>query len=174
MAKKIKKTSPIDIQRREDAALDKITKLNLRQEKFCNLYVDWDKEFFGNGVQTYLEVYYLTINRSKPNWYKTATQAASRLLTNVKVCNRINELLDESGYNDEFADKQHLFLMTQCSDLKVKMRAIEHYNNKKGRIAKTEIDVNVKKKLTDEEKKNIKNMTREEVDEALKAHFAKN
>jgi len=54
------------------------------------------------------------------------------------------------------------------------MRAIEHYNNKKGRIAKTEIDVNVKKKLTDEEKKNIKNMTREEVDEALKAHFAKN
>jgi len=120
MAKKIKKTSPIDIQRREDAALDKITKLNLRQEKFCNLYVDWDKEFFGNGVQTYLEVYYLTINRSKPNWYKTATQAASRLLTNVKVCNRINELLDESGYNDEFADKQHLFLMTQCSDLKVK------------------------------------------------------
>ena len=62
---------------------------NERQERFCQLYAS-DKEFFGNGVETYLEVY--DIDRSKPNWYKTACTCASKLLSNAKVYNRINEL----------------------------------------------------------------------------------
>jgi hypothetical protein len=107
------------------AALEKI-----RQEKFCQLYVS--AEFFGNGVQSYVEAY--QFDQSKPNWYKTAAAAASRLLTNVKVCARINELLDETGLNDAFVDKQLLFLITQHDDFSSKIQAIREFNKLKGRI----------------------------------------
>lgn len=105
--------------------------LNKLQERFCELYAT-DREFFGNGVETYLEVY--DINRSKPNWYKTACSAASRLLGNVKVIDRINQLLEEGGLNDAFIDKQLHFLITQHTDFSSKMRAIQEYNKLKGRI----------------------------------------
>ena len=106
-------------------------KLNLRQEKFCKLYAS-DREFFSNGVESYLECY--DINRSKPNWYKTACQAASRLLTSVKVCDRINEILEEGGLNDQFVDKQLKFLITQFSDFGNKLGALKEYNKLKQRI----------------------------------------
>ena len=48
---------------------EKNEKLNPKQEAFCKLYTQ-EKEFFGNGVESYLEVY--NINKHKPNWYKTA------------------------------------------------------------------------------------------------------
>lgn len=104
---------------------------NVRQERFCQLYAS-DKEFFGNGVETYLEVY--DIDRSKPNWYKTACNAASRLLGNVKVYTRINELLDSNGLNDAFVDKQLLFLVQQHEDKGSKIAAIREYNKLKKRI----------------------------------------
>lgn len=105
--------------------------VNDRQEMFCQLYAT-DKEFFGNGVETYLEVY--DIDRTKPNWYKTACAAASRLLTNVKVIERINELLEEQGLNDCFVDKQLKFLLTQHADFGSKLGAIKEYNKLKQRI----------------------------------------
>lgn len=104
---------------------------NARQEMFCRLYAT-DKEFFGNGVESYLEVY--DIDRSKPNWYKTACVNASRLLGNAKVFNRINELLTEGGLNDAFVDKQLLFLISQQVDLGAKGNAIREYNKLKKRI----------------------------------------
>jgi hypothetical protein len=111
--------------------------LNLQQEKFCQLYVT-DREFFGNGVETYLEVY--DIDKTKPNWYKTACAAASRLLSNVKVCERISELLEENGLNDVHVDKQLLFLINQYSDFSSKIAAIREYNKLKQRIIeKTDI-----------------------------------
>lgn len=104
---------------------------NQRQERFCRLYA-CDKEFFGNGVETYLEVY--GIDRTKPHWYKTACAAASRLLSNVKVFTRINELLEKHGLNDAFVDKQLLFLINQHSDFGSKVAAIREYNKVKQRI----------------------------------------
>lgn len=104
---------------------------NARQERFCQLYAS-DKEFFGNGVETYLEVYGL--DRSKPNWYKTACQSASRLLGNVKVYTRINELLESGGLNDAFVDKQLLMLIQQHEDKSSKIAAIREYNKIKQRI----------------------------------------
>lgn len=104
---------------------------NARQEKFCQLYAS-DREFFGNGVETYLECY--DIDRSKPNWYKTACACASRLLSNAKVFNRINELLDKNGLNDAFVDKQLLFLIQQHEDKGSKVAAIREYNKLKQRI----------------------------------------
>jgi len=115
-------------------------KLNPKQELFCELYAT-DKEFFGNGVESYLEVY--DIDRTKSNWYKTACSAASRLLGNVKVIERINELLDEQGLNDAFVDKQLKFLLTQHADFSAKMNAIKEYNKLKQRIT-DKIDATVK------------------------------
>lgn len=125
-----------------------MAKLNPRQEKFCKLYVS--EEFFGNGVQTYIEVY--EIDQSKPNWYRSACSAASRLLSEVKVCERINELLDDQGLNDQYVDKQLLFLVTQHADFGSKLGAIREYNKLKQRITeKFEHDLNLFRDMSDEE-----------------------
>jgi hypothetical protein len=107
-------------------------KLNAQQELFCQCYVSWDKELFGNGVQSYIEAY--EPDTTAKNWYKTACASASRLLSNDKVIARINELLEEWGLNDQFVDGQLLFLIQQHSDFGSKMRAIGEYNKLKQRI----------------------------------------
>jgi hypothetical protein len=110
-------------------------KLNPKQEKFCQLYAS-DVEFFGNGVASYIEVYK---PKQKGNWYKSACSSASRLLRNVKACERINELLELGGLNDQFVDKQLNFLITQHADFTNKLGAIKEYNQLKQRI-KRKID----------------------------------
>ncbi len=106
-------------------------KLNLRQARFCELYAR-DSQFFGNGVECYIEVY--AVNKSKPNWYRSACVSASRLLTSAKVIDKINEYLEGDGLNDTFVDKQILFLITQHADFGNKMAAIREYNKLKARI----------------------------------------
>lgn len=125
--------------------------LNLEQEKFCQLYAT-DSEFFGNGVQAYIEAY--SPDTSKPNWYKTVCAASSRLLSNVKVFNRINEILEESGFNEVAVDKQLAFLLTQHADFKSKLGAIREYNKLKGRITEKKaltLEVNPISELTPDE-----------------------
>lgn len=107
-------------------------KLTPKQEEFCELFACGSKDFYGNGVQCYIEVY--EPDTSKPNWYKTACQSAYQILSNIEVCKRINELLDAEGFNDENVDRQHLFLINQFSDYKTKMSAIKEYNELKQRI----------------------------------------
>lgn len=104
------------------------TKLNPKQERFCQLYVS--KEFFGNGTESYAEAYDIDLSTK----YKSAQAAASRLLSNVIILDRINELLDDSGLNEQHVDKQHLFLINQNADLAQKMAAIREFNKVKGRI----------------------------------------
>lgn len=123
--------------------------LNENQELFCKLYVS--KEFFGNGVQTYIEVY--KPDQSQKNWYQTACAVSSRMLSNAKVCARINSLLDAAGLNDTFVDKQLLFLLTQHSDFGNKMAAIKEYNKLKMRIidqTKNTVDFDLSNLTTDE------------------------
>lgn len=105
--------------------------LNPKQEMFCQLYAS-DREFFGNGVQAYIEAY--DPDTSKPNWYKTACASASQLLSNIKVCERINEVLEEGGLNDNFVDKQLVFIIKQHADFGSKIAAIREYNKLKSRI----------------------------------------
>lgn len=125
--------------------------LNEQQKEFCRLYVS--EEFFGNGVQSYIEAY--NIDQKKPLWYNTACSAASRLLSNVKVCEHINKLLEDNGLTDQFIDKQMLFLISQHSDFTAKLGAIREYNKLKGRITQ-KVDMTTKSifdmsKLSDEE-----------------------
>ena|SRR3990167_378628 len=116
---------------KKEETLPSEVELNPRQEEFCQLYTT-SEEFFGNGVQSYLEIY--DIDRTKPNWYKTACAATSQLLSNIKVCLRINQLLEEQGLNNEYIDKQLLFLITQHADFTNKLGAIKEYNKLKQRI----------------------------------------
>lgn len=103
------------------------SKLKPKQERFCQLYVS--KEFFGNGVQSYMEAYGIS-----KDGYNAARVSASELLTKPNICARINELLDASGLNDEFVDKQLLIMITQNADFSSKISAIREYNKLKQRI----------------------------------------
>lgn len=68
------------------------------------------------------------------NWYKTACSSASQILSNIKVCDRISELLEDKGLNDQNIDKQLLYLVNQYSDNSNKLGAIREYNKLKKRI----------------------------------------
>lgn len=140
--------------------------LTPRQMAFIEHYC-WD--MLGNWVQSYLEVY--DINTSKPWWYKTACAASSRLLSNVKVYNKINEMLEESWLNDNFIDKQLLFLASQQSDLTQKLWAIKEYNKLKQRITDKLKDVSdsdqAKAELYKEMKEKVKDMNPDEISTSL-------
>lgn len=110
--------------------------LNLQQESFCQLYALGDRDTFGNGTKCYLEVYgpdYMLLNK-KPLSYQSAMVSASDLLRLPKIIDRINNLLETGGFNDENVDKQHLFLINQHADFKSKLGAIKEYNVLKKRI----------------------------------------
>lgn len=113
------------------------TALNPKQEHFCQLFAS-DQEFFGNGVQSYIKAY--SPDQSKKNWYKSACVSASQLLSNIKVFTRINELLEESGFNEVAVDKQLAYLINQHDDKTAKLGAIREFNKLKARITeKTDI-----------------------------------
>jgi len=122
----------------EEKKKEEDRKIKLRQEKFCKFYVSDDRDFFGNGVESYMEAYDIGKDR-----YNTAKVNASQLLTKPNIIKRINELLETGGFNEENVDKQHLFLINQYADLKTKMQAIKEYNAVKNRVTK-HIDVTSK------------------------------
>lgn len=107
------------------------TELNLKQETFCKLFAS-DREFFGNGVQSYIEAY--DPDTTKKGWYAAVRASSSRLLTNVNVLKRIDEILELNGLNDEFVDKQLNILITQQADFSSKLGAIREYNKLKKRV----------------------------------------
>lgn len=136
--------------------------LNLKQEEFSRLYAT-DKEFFGNGVESYIEAY--DPDTSKPNWYKSACSSASRLLRNVKVIERINGLLEETGFTETAIDKQLSFLITQHADFSTKLGAIREYNKLKGRISdRTEVNITLPQPILSGESRKV--IEQEDTDEA--------
>lgn len=105
--------------------------LNAKQELFCKLYASYE-EFFGNGVQSYIEAYGIDTNR--PGAYNGARASASQLLTNPNILKRIDELLEVNGLNDQAVDKELAFVIMQKADLSSKVAAIREYNKLKTRI----------------------------------------
>ncbi|MCM1218184.1 MAG: terminase small subunit [Lachnospiraceae bacterium] len=106
-------------------------RLTPQQELFCQLYAS-DKEFFGNGVQSYIEAY--NVDTSKRGWYNTAKSGASENLTKPYILERIEEIFEAHGLNDIFVDKQLEKLICQDADFKTKLGAIQEYNKMKDRI----------------------------------------
>jgi len=111
--------------------------LTLKQDEFCKIFNSQDRELFGNGTKTYIEVYKPDMTRKGA--YNSASASASQILRNIKVINRINELLEEQGFNDENVEKQHLYLLNQHEDKGIKMRAIDSYYKLKGKNEATKI-----------------------------------
>lgn len=105
--------------------------LTPKQQFFCELYAS-NREFFGNGVQSYLEAY--DPPRDSIHWYDSACSSASRLLGNVKVFTEINRLLEVGGLNDVAVDKQLSFVISQHADFRSKVAAIREYNALRKRI----------------------------------------
>lgn len=108
----------------------KEVELTSEQKRFCELYVS--NEFFANGVRSYSEAYNIDLKDSES--YNVCKSAASRLLTSVNLLAYINHLLELSGLNDSFVDKQLAFLITQNGDFGTKLAAIREYNKLKSRI----------------------------------------
>lgn len=108
-------------------------KLNKKQELFCKLYAS-DKEFFCNGLQSYSEAYNIKLVNKKA--VGVCKSGAWRMLTNVDILKRIDEIIDSNGLNDSFVDKQLFKLVNQDADFKAKIQAIKEYNSLKQRIVK--------------------------------------
>lgn len=106
-------------------------KLTLKQRAFCEYFAS-DREFFGNGTQSYIEAY--GIDASKPGSYAAARVSAHTLLTNPNILDEINRIFEARGLNDVFVDKQLEKLITQDADFPTKLRAIQEYNKLKSRI----------------------------------------
>ena len=106
-------------------------KLNLHQEAFCQLYAR-HQEFFGDGLETYIKVY--RPNQNNPGWYNVASVSVHRMLKNIKILDRINQIMVNTGFNDAHIDKQLSFIVTQNSDFSSKLGAIKEYNKLKQRI----------------------------------------
>lgn len=105
--------------------------LNLKDEMFCRYFAS-PTEFYGNGVQSYAAAHDLQVNSFN---YDSIKAMASNLLIRPVILERINQLLDKDGLNDEFVDKQLLFLVTQGVDFRSKLGAIREYNKLKARVA---------------------------------------
>lgn len=99
--------------------------ITMKQELFCQLYAS-DVEFFGNGTQSYMEAYDV-------HNYPSAMAAAARLLRNVKVLERIDEIIASHDMNDQMVDKQIAFWIRQKSSPQASIAAIKEYNLLKGR-----------------------------------------
>lgn len=129
-----------------DEEIDTIPEgLTRDEERFCRVYVS-ATEFYGNGTQSYIEAYDVMVvkgtntrekiekGKRKKMTIESVRTAAGRLLVNDKILTRINELLEDGGFNDEFIDKQLKFLITQSAEPRVKLGAIQEFNKLKQRI----------------------------------------
>jgi len=113
---------------------------NINWERFCRIYTT-ESEFFGNGVNSYIQAY--DLDESEPGTYSVASASATRLLKKVSVMARINYLLDNLILNDAHVDKQMAYLITQNAQLQPKLGAIQEYNKLRNRINEKQNNTNV-------------------------------
>ena len=105
--------------------------ISLQMEIFCR-YFTTAGEFYGNGVRSALHAH--NLDALDQRQYRMAKTISYSYLSNEKVLKRINDLMEEGGFNDVNADKQLLFLMTQNSDYSSKLGALKEYNKLKQRV----------------------------------------
>jgi len=113
--------------------------ITLEQEQFCRLYLSEDKDIFGNGTRAYIRAYCddeynFADGKEKQRIKKNCSVSAVKLLKNPRVLARLAQIMEITGFNDINVDKQHLFLISQCANLPVKLGAIAQYNKLQGRV----------------------------------------
>ncbi len=118
---------------------DKITQ---KQEIFCQEWLDnvgngtlaalvafdiKDKEFVGKkGLDNYDK-------DLADNAYKIASSMATEYLRKPSIIKRIDELLEERGFNDDAVKREHFKLIRE-GDENIRMRAIDSYYKLKGKF----------------------------------------
>lgn len=117
--------------------IGKQLKLTNKQIDFAKYYVS--EEFYGNGIAAYGKAY--SIDYTDKNQRNRCSAGASASLKHHTIMLLINILLDANGFNDEFINKQIMFLATQSSDLKAKALGIKLYNDVTGRVKK-QVEIN--------------------------------
>ncbi len=108
--------------------------LNPKQELFCQLYVN-NRGSFGNATASYASAYDMEIDGvsdERKEAYNVACAAGSRLLINVKIKDRITQLLNDL-LKDNIVDAELSKVIQQDGELAPKMSAIKEYNRIKGR-----------------------------------------
>ncbi len=104
------------------------TKLEPKQELFCQLYAR-DRECFGNATKSYSVAYALADEQRD-----SAERSGSRLLRNVEVRSRVDALLDEQ-IDQRVVDRELITIILQNMDLSAKVSAIREFNRVRGRGA---------------------------------------
>jgi len=117
------------------------------EDKFCRNFCS-SIEFFGNGTQSYIDAFNVEIikgtnKKNVPKGKKGMTieavrTAAKELLMKPHILTKIEEVQEETGFNDAHADKTLSFLMTQRADLRVALGAAAEYNKLQARIVARE------------------------------------
>lgn len=102
--------------------------LKPQQELFCQLYVRSER-CFGNAARAYSDAYGLTEQQ-----YPSALSSGARLLGNVCIRARINQLLDECLEN-KVVDRELARVILQNHDLGAKVAAIREYNRVRDRTS---------------------------------------
>lgn len=122
--------------------------LTAKNELFCQYYAS-DREFFGNGVQSYIAAY--PVDLTKKGAYNVAKNGAYELLTKPDILKRIDEIFEAHGLNDAFVDKQLEKLIVQDAEFPTKLSAIKEYNKLKSRIMERAEVVHKYEDLSDDE-----------------------
>lgn len=111
--------------------------LSPQEETFCRIYAT-EREFFGNGVQSYIEAFEVTVGKGEGcQTYEYCKYRAHSLLVRATILKRINEIYEAGGLNDAHVDKQLELLITQNAEFNPKVRAIQEYNKLKKRTVET-------------------------------------
>lgn len=111
--------------------------LSQKEEMFCRYYIGQDGCPIGNGTQAAKEAGY------EAKTYTVYSSIAKENLRKPHILERIRELLDDTGLNDEIVDTELSFVVKQNSELNPKVSAIREYNKLKGRHAAEELNQNI-------------------------------
>lgn len=112
--------------------------LTKKQKSFVEHYL----EFKANGVDAIIEAGYDVYFKDKKTGestgainYKMAAVMASKELIKVNISAYVTLMLEQYGYTDENASKQHLFLMNQFADFSAKAKALDMFFKVRGQYA---------------------------------------
>ena len=131
--------------------------LSINQSAFCKYLI----EERGNARSAYSKAY------TKAN-ENSARKAASKLLKNPHIQERINEIMEENWFNSTFVDLELMGIIKQSDNLWLKLKAIIEYNKITARAKKVKVsdeEFSKENKLSIE--KELDDMTPEEVDQEL-------
>jgi len=124
--------------------------LTLQQKEFVEHYMTNR----GNGVEAIIDAGYDVWKRDRdgnklfPN-RKLAAVMASENLIKPNIAAYVTILLDQYGYDDTNAEKQHLFLINQYGDLKTKAKALDMFFKIKGKYAPEQHEHKLDQEITE-------------------------